>query len=76
MQNLPAIPIERIEAAINILCALNPNKEDVATLCAPARPLAKVYGLMIYRRQTHIDWEEMEAISNGAAQAYEAAFTA
>jgi len=43
------LTIAEIEQAINYWCALE-SRGQGAALCARARPLADVYGLMIYER--------------------------
>ncbi len=48
------LTITEIEQAINYWCARQAPGEDGA-LCASARPLADVYGLMIYERAQTID---------------------
>ncbi|WP_018441931.1 DUF3717 domain-containing protein [Trinickia symbiotica] len=48
------LTITEIEQAINYWCARQAPGEDGA-LCASARPLADVYGLMIYERVQTID---------------------
>ncbi|TCG09590.1 hypothetical protein BZM27_04530 [Paraburkholderia steynii] len=52
--NKTAFTIVEIEQAINFCCARWATSEDGA-LCAKARPLADVYGLMIFRRANSIE---------------------
>jgi hypothetical protein len=61
-----ALTIAEIEQAINYWCARQAPEEDGA-LCARARPLADVYGWMIYERVSSIPVsrltpEQMDAI--------------
>lgn len=61
-----ALTIAEIEQAINYWCARQAPGTDAA-LCPSARPLAEVYGLMIYERASAIDVsrltpEQIEAI--------------
>jgi hypothetical protein len=61
-----ALTIAEIERAINYWCARQASSENGA-LCAKARPLADIYGKMIYERMTAIDAsnltpEQMDAI--------------
>ena len=61
-----ALTIAQIEQAINYWCARQAPGEDGA-LCARARQLADVYGLMIYERASAVEVsrltpEQMEAI--------------
>ena len=61
-----SVTIAELEQAINYWCARQQSDEGGA-LCAKARPLADVYGLMIYKRAVVIDVseltpEQMEAI--------------
>lgn len=49
-----ALTIAEIEQTINYWCARQAPGEDGA-LCANARPLADVYGLMIYEGASVID---------------------
>jgi len=61
-----ALTIAELEQAINYWCARQAPGENGA-LCANARPLADVYGLMIYEGVTAIDVsrltpEQMESI--------------
>ncbi|MCG5077474.1 DUF3717 domain-containing protein [Paraburkholderia tagetis] len=60
------LTIAEIEQAINFWCAREAPGEDGA-LCARARTLADVYGLMIYERAASVDVsrltpEQMDAI--------------
>jgi hypothetical protein len=47
------LTISEIEQAINYWCAQESRGQGGA-LCAKARPLADVYGLMIYERATSV----------------------
>lgn len=61
-----ALTITELEQAINYWCARQASSENGA-LCAKARPLADVYGKMIYEHASAIDVsaltpEQMEAV--------------
>ena len=63
------LTIAEIEQAINFWCAQEPAGRDGA-LCARARALADVYGLMIYERATTVDVsrltpEQLDAVRLG-----------
>lgn len=68
---MPRITIDQIETAINVWRNRKPSPEgdEAPKLCAEARALADVYGLMIFKR-----WSDVEAASLTAVQA--AAFAA
>ena len=73
MNKTTMISIERIGAAISVLCARNPSTNDVPTLCKPARVLADVYGLMIFERRREV---ALSALTPEQAKAFESVFTA
>ncbi|RZF26098.1 DUF3717 domain-containing protein [Paraburkholderia sp. UYCP14C] len=52
--NKPAFTISEIEQAINYWCARQVPGEDGA-LCAKARPLADLYGLMIFEHSDTVE---------------------
>jgi hypothetical protein len=70
-QIMPRITIDQIETAINVWRNRKPSPEgdEAPKLCAEARALADVYGLMIFKR-----WSDVEAASLTPVQA--AAFAA
>ncbi|CAB3734123.1 DUF3717 domain-containing protein [Paraburkholderia rhynchosiae] len=53
------LTIADIEQAINYWCTRQAPGEDGA-LCKSARPLADLYGLMIYQRLSYIDVSRLE----------------
>jgi Protein of unknown function (DUF3717) len=73
MKTMLKITIEQIERAINIWRARFPSTEERPFLCAPARALADVYGLMIIDHQNEIDRVSLNAAQ---VEAFDGAFSA